>query len=103
MFPGSNAIHTRVFNPFDLRRIDFLTRSGRAVVLPVYKGTYHRGGELLSGDKVNSTVLTFGTGIEVGVFQDYYRILASHFALHLCPTSRNLLVKANPNFVRTGE
>jgi dienelactone hydrolase len=48
VFPGSNAIHTRVFNPFDLRRIDFLTRSGRAVALPVYKGTYHRGGELHS-------------------------------------------------------
>jgi len=47
-FPGSNAIHTRVFNPFDLRRADFVTRSGRALVLPVYKGTYHRGGDLHS-------------------------------------------------------
>ena len=48
VFPGSNAIHTRVFNPFDMRRIDFIVRSGRALVLPVFKGTYHRGGELHS-------------------------------------------------------
>jgi dienelactone hydrolase len=48
IFPGSNAIHTRVFNPVDLRRVDFLVRSGRVVVLPVFKGTYHRGGELHS-------------------------------------------------------
>lgn len=48
MFPGSNAIHTRTFNVLDLRRIDFLTRSGRAIVLPVFKGTYHRGGDLHS-------------------------------------------------------
>jgi len=32
----------------EIRRADFLTRSGRAVVLPIYKGTYHRGGELHS-------------------------------------------------------
>ncbi len=48
IFPGSNAIHTRVFNPLDLRRIDFLVRGGRAVVLPIFKGTYHRGGDLHS-------------------------------------------------------
>ncbi len=48
MFPGSNAIHTRVFNPLDVRRADYLVRGGRAVILPVYKGTYHRGGDLHS-------------------------------------------------------
>jgi dienelactone hydrolase len=48
LFPGSNAIHLRTFNVMDVRRADFLTRSGRAVVLPIYKGTYHRGGELHS-------------------------------------------------------
>ena len=48
MFPGSNAIHTRTFSVQDLRRIDFITRSGRAIVLPVLKGTYHRGGDLHS-------------------------------------------------------
>ena len=55
LFPGSGAIHTRVFNPLDLRRADFLTRSGRAVVLPVYKGTYQRGGDLHS-DYPNDSV-----------------------------------------------
>jgi dienelactone hydrolase len=35
-----------VFNPLDVRRADFLVREGRAVVLPAYKGTYHRGGDL---------------------------------------------------------
>ena len=48
VYPGSNAIHTRTFNVLDLRRADFITRSGRAVVLPVFKGTYQRGGELHS-------------------------------------------------------
>ncbi len=48
LFPGSNAIHTRVFNPLDVRRVDFLVRGGRMVVLPVLKGTYHRGSELHS-------------------------------------------------------
>ena len=46
IFPGSNAIHTRVFNPLDMRRIDFMMRSGRAAALPIFKGTYHRGGDL---------------------------------------------------------
>ena len=46
IFPGSNAIHTRVFNPLDMRRIDFIVRAGRAAVLPIFKGTYHRGGDL---------------------------------------------------------
>lgn len=55
MFPGSNAIHTRVFNPLDLRRIDFIVRSGRAIVLPVYKGTYHRGGDLHSDYPTETT------------------------------------------------
>ncbi len=55
VFPGSNAIHTRVFNPLDMRRADFIVRSGRAVVLPVYKGTYHRGGDIHS-DYPNETV-----------------------------------------------
>jgi dienelactone hydrolase len=32
----------------ELGRLDFLPKSGRAVILPVYKGTYERGGELQS-------------------------------------------------------
>jgi serine/threonine protein kinase/predicted esterase len=48
LFPGSNAIHTRVFELSELRRVEFVVRSGRALILPVYKGTYERGGELKS-------------------------------------------------------
>ena len=48
VFPGSLALHNRGFNLNEFRRLDFLTRGGRAVLLPVYKGTYERGGELTS-------------------------------------------------------
>ena len=54
LFPGSNAIHTRTFNPMDVRRADFLVRTGRTVVLPVLKGTYDRGSDLHS-DYPNET------------------------------------------------
>ncbi len=49
VFPGSLALHNRTFNLNEFRRLDFLARSGRAVLLPVYKGTYERGGELTIG------------------------------------------------------
>lgn len=48
MFPGSLAIHTPEVGPADFRRTDFITRSGRALVLPVYKGTYQRADSLNS-------------------------------------------------------
>ena len=48
LFPGSQALHTRVFNLAEIRRLDFLIRSGRAMLLPIYKGTYERGDELKS-------------------------------------------------------
>lgn len=48
LFPGSLALHNRVFNLNEFRRLDFLARSGRALLLPVYKGTYERGGEMKS-------------------------------------------------------
>jgi dienelactone hydrolase len=47
-FPGSGAISTRSSDSLDLGRLDFLTRSGRAVIFPIYKGTYERGGDLHS-------------------------------------------------------
>jgi formylglycine-generating enzyme required for sulfatase activity/dienelactone hydrolase len=47
-FPGSGAISTRSSETLDLGRLDFLPRSGRAVIFPIYKGTYERGGELHS-------------------------------------------------------
>jgi eukaryotic-like serine/threonine-protein kinase len=47
-FPGSGAISTRSSESLELGRIDFVTRNGRAVLWPIYKGTYERGGELTS-------------------------------------------------------
>jgi dienelactone hydrolase len=48
LFPGSLAIHTVTVGPAELRRIDFLLKGGRAVMLPVYKGTFQRGDDLKS-------------------------------------------------------
>ena len=48
LFPGSLALHNRVFNLNEFRRLDFVVKSGRALMLPVYKGTYERGGEMKS-------------------------------------------------------
>ncbi len=48
VFPGSLAVHNRVFNLNEFRRLDFLARGGRALLLPVYKGTYERGGAITS-------------------------------------------------------
>lgn len=48
LFPGSLSLHTRIFNLSELQRVDFLVRSGRAVLLPVYKGTFERGTNLQS-------------------------------------------------------
>jgi dienelactone hydrolase len=48
LFPGSLAIHTRTFGLMEIRRVDFLVKSGRALILPIYKGTFERGGEVTS-------------------------------------------------------
>jgi cephalosporin-C deacetylase-like acetyl esterase len=42
-FPGSNAIDTRSSEDLSATRFGFLVRSGRAVMFPIYKGTYERG------------------------------------------------------------
>jgi len=47
-FPGSGAISTRSSEALELGRVDFLAKSGRAVLLPILKGTYERGGDLKS-------------------------------------------------------
>jgi eukaryotic-like serine/threonine-protein kinase len=48
MFPGSGSIAARSSASLDLGRIDFVQRTGRAVIWPIYKGTYERGGALQS-------------------------------------------------------
>jgi dienelactone hydrolase len=55
MFPGSGAISTRSSANLNLERLDFLPRSGRAVLYPIYKGTFERGGELHSDYPAETT------------------------------------------------
>ena len=48
-FPGSNGIHEGTFEPaFINNRLDFITKSGRALIFPIYKGTYERQDDLKS-------------------------------------------------------
>jgi len=46
---GSNGIHEGTFEPdFINNRLDFITKSGRALIFPIYKGTYERQDDLKS-------------------------------------------------------
>jgi eukaryotic-like serine/threonine-protein kinase len=45
-FPGSNAIGDVAPQNLQTREVDFIIKSGRAVLYPVYKGTYQRGDSL---------------------------------------------------------
>lgn len=47
-FPGSNVIYRRSYDDLSIESIDFLVRSGRAVLFPIYKGTFERGTDLRS-------------------------------------------------------
>jgi formylglycine-generating enzyme required for sulfatase activity/dienelactone hydrolase len=42
-FPGSNALTLRKFSLYTTAALDAVLKSGRAVLYPVYKGTYERG------------------------------------------------------------
>jgi eukaryotic-like serine/threonine-protein kinase len=42
-YPGSNALQLRKFSLFPVASFDAILRSGRAVLYPVYKGTFERG------------------------------------------------------------
>src|SRR6185312_6482339 len=53
-FPGSNAIRDRAPRNLQWRSIDFVIKSGRAVLYPVYKGTYQRS-DSLSTDVQDTT------------------------------------------------
>ncbi len=54
-FPGSNAIYARSSANLEIARIDFLVKSGRAVMYPIYKSTYERG-DSLDSDYSDETV-----------------------------------------------
>ena len=47
-FPGSNDIYKTSYDELSLGSIDFILQSGRALIYPVYKGTYERNSDLRS-------------------------------------------------------
>jgi formylglycine-generating enzyme required for sulfatase activity/dienelactone hydrolase len=47
-FPGSGDIYRRSYTDLDIGNIEFLVRGGRAIVYPIYKGTFERGTGLRS-------------------------------------------------------
>ena len=51
-FPGSNAIFLRSSQDLPLIGIDFMPRSGRAIVFPIFKSTFERGDTLKSDVQV---------------------------------------------------
>jgi len=56
-FPGSGSIHQRLYENIsinDLLNFDFIVKEGRAVMHPIYKGTYERG-DALNSDYPNET------------------------------------------------
>lgn len=55
-FPGSNSLHaTKSEGNLEIDRIDFLLKSGRAVMYPIYKSTYERSDSLKS-DYADTTI-----------------------------------------------
>jgi serine/threonine protein kinase/formylglycine-generating enzyme required for sulfatase activity/dienelactone hydrolase len=54
-FPGSGAIDARSSASLELGRVEFLPKSGRAVMYPIYKGTYERGGDFHSDSPAETT------------------------------------------------
>ncbi len=48
-FPGSGDIYAKIYDPLSITpRIDFLLKSGRAIMRPIYKGTFERHDDLKS-------------------------------------------------------
>lgn len=55
-FPGSNGIHESKFDPATINnRLVFIVKSGRALIYPIYKGTFERQDDLKS-DLADKTV-----------------------------------------------
>jgi len=49
------ALHSETLG--DMQFIDFVIQSGRAVIYPIYKGTYDRPGELPGVDTMSAVKL----------------------------------------------
>lgn len=54
-YPGSNVIYEQKFTNTYVNRLEFIIRSGRAIAIPVFKGTFERHDELKS-DLPDNTV-----------------------------------------------
>jgi eukaryotic-like serine/threonine-protein kinase len=55
-FPGSGALQVKTLPLLHMEAIDFIIRSGRAVLHPIYKGTYDRSAGLAVGAHTRETV-----------------------------------------------
>ncbi|HEU4525670.1 MAG TPA: SUMF1/EgtB/PvdO family nonheme iron enzyme, partial [Gemmatimonadales bacterium] len=55
LFPGSGVIDMRSSAALEPGRADFLPKTGRAVMYPIYKGTFERGGDLHSDYPAETT------------------------------------------------
>lgn len=48
-FPGSADIYSKIYDPLSITpRVDFIVKSGRALMRPIYKGTFERHDDLKS-------------------------------------------------------
>ncbi|HVT44773.1 MAG TPA: protein kinase [Thermoanaerobaculia bacterium] len=56
LFPGSGSIGASSSAELEPGRVDFVVRSGRAIIWPIYRGTYERSTDLRS-DTVRSSTL----------------------------------------------
>ena len=73
-FPGSNDLYKRSYDDMNIGILDFVLRSGRALVYPVYKGTYERGSDLASDIQDESNLYrdhVIAWGRDIGRAIDY--------------------------------
>jgi eukaryotic-like serine/threonine-protein kinase len=54
-FPGADAMYTRSSEDLRVDPYDFIIKSGRAVIFPLYKGTYERGDGLRRGHHMENS------------------------------------------------
>ena len=73
-FPGSNGLFSTTIDANTVRRLSFIMKSGRALIWPIYKGTYERRDNLKS-DTVDESILykdhIIAWGKELGRTLDY--------------------------------
>ncbi len=73
-FPGSNDIYKTSYDELRLGTVEFVLRSGRALIYPIYKGTYERGSDLRSDIQDTSNLYrdhTIAWARDVGRTIDY--------------------------------